>query len=341
MASEPPAKVQRLTPRLPTIELAQGVVIPALGYGTGTAFFAGARGEDKTIMSVKMALHNGLLHIDEAEMYKNDAMTGKALREWFEETGTQRCELFVTGKVLGSVDGLEGWAESIEASCRGSLERLGIDYFDLYLIHAPCQLLPNKELSPFKRSLPEVWAEMEALVSLGLARSIGVSNWRVSDLESVFDAATIKPCLNQVENHPHLQQAHLMDYCGARGIAVASYGGLKPLTDKELGTKRLMTEVVPRIAAAHGKNVTQILQRWNFQSAPFGRKVVITTTEQSARLEESMAVFDGSWELSAGDMAEIDAAGNEHHFRAFWRNLHTDAATTEGEVSLTTRAVKT
>jgi len=260
-------------------------------------------------------------HIDEAEMYRNDAVTGKALRAWLEETGTQRCELFVTGKVMGSVDGLEGWAESTEASCRRSLERLGIDYFDLYLIHAPFQQLSAKECCPFKRSLPEVWAEMEALVGLGLARAIGISNWRVSDLELVYDAATIKPCMNQVEHHPHLQQKHLMDYCEARNIAVASYGGLKPLTDKELGTKRLMTEVVPRIAAAHGKSAMQILQRWNFQSAPRGRKVVITTTEQSERLEESVAVFDGSWELSVEEMAEIDAAGREHHFRAYWPTL--------------------
>jgi len=302
------------------IELAPGVMIPALGYGIGTAFFAGKRGEEKTITSVKMALRTGILHIDEAEMYKNDAVTGKALREWFEETGNRRCELFVTGKVLGSVDGLEGWAESIEASCRGSLERLGIDYFDLYLIHAPFQRLSATECCPFKRSLPDVWAEMEALVGLGLARAIGVSNWRVSDLECVYDA-TIKPCMNQVEHHPHLQQKHLMDYCEARGIAVASYSGLKPLTDKELGTKRLMTEVVPRIAATHGKSVMQILQRWNLQSPPRGRKVVITTTEQSARLQESVAVFDGSWELSVEEMAEIDAAGNEHHFRAYWSTL--------------------
>jgi len=307
-------------PRSPLIELVPGVLIPALGYGTGTAFFCGARGEDKTVMSVKMALHKGILHIDEAEQYRNDALTGKALREWFQETGTQRCELFVTGKVLGSVDGLEGWAESIEASCRGSLERLGIDYFDLYLIHGPFQRF-GKECGPFKRSLLEIWAEMEALVSLGLVRAIGVSNWRVSDLESIYDSATIKPCINQVEHHPHLQQKHLMDYCESRGIAVASYSGLKPLTDKELAAQRLIAEVLPRIAETHGKSVMQILQRWNFQSAPHGRKVVITTTEQPARLDESMAVFDGSWELSAEQMAEIDAAGKEYHFRAYWPTL--------------------
>merc|ERR1712107_729113 len=105
-------------------------------------------------------------------------------------------------------------------------------------------------------------------------------------LEAVYGSAVIKPCINQVENHPHLRQPALMEYCGARGIAVASFGGLKPLTDKQLASRRLMTEVVPRIASAHGKTLGQVLQRWNYQAAPSGRKVVITTTQHAERLQE-------------------------------------------------------
>lgn len=309
---------ERVTNKIPGIELIPGVSIPSLGYGVGTAWFKGARGEDATIASVTMALEAGVLHIDEAEMYQNEAVTGKALRAWFAQTGTPRSDIFVTGKVLPSIDGLVGWPASIEASCRNSIEQIGIEYFDLYLVHAPFQ--QGKGDTTFKRSLPEVWKEMEALVAKGLTKAIGVSNWRIKDLQAVCALASIKPCINQVENHPHLQQPALIAYCQANGIAVASYGGLKPLTDKDLAQKRLMAEVVPCLAKAHGKTLAQILQRWNYQSPPAGRKIVVTTTQQAARLQEYVAVFDGSWQLSDEDMAQIDAAGAEHAHRAFWNS---------------------
>jgi len=314
MAEEPAEQRMRGAGNIPCMELIPGVSMPLLGYGVGTAFFAGSRGEDATIASVTMALDAGVLHVDEAEMYQNESVTGKALRAWFKKTGAPRADLFVTGKVLGSIDGVEGWAESIEASCRSSIQQLGIEYFDLYLIHAPFQ----KGGTAFKRPLLQVWTEMEALVTMGLTKAIGVSNWRIKDLQAVYDSAVIKPCINQIENHPHLQQRALIEYCQQKEIAVASYGGLKPLTDSDLSKKRLMAEVVPGIAAAHGKSAAQVLQRWNHQSSPKGRKIVITTTQQVERLAEYIAVFDGSWELSDAEMAEIDAAGNEHFHRAFW-----------------------
>merc|ERR1711998_227162 len=140
---------------------------------------------------------------------------------------------------------------------------------------------------------------------------IGVSNWRIKDLKEVNASAVIKPCINQVENHPHLRQPALMEYCQQNDIAVASYGGLKPLTNKDLASQRLMSEVVPRIAADHGKTLAQVLQRWNYQSPPM-KKIVVTTTSQEARLQEYLDVFENSWELTAAEMQEIDAAGDEY-----------------------------
>jgi diketogulonate reductase-like aldo/keto reductase len=318
MVAESQMQRVKATSTVPAIELILGVSMPLLGYGVGTAFFRGSRGEDQTIEAITMALDAGLLHIDEAESYQNEAVTGKAVRAWFATSGTPRSDVFFTGKVLGSIDGLPGWSDSIEASCRNSIEKLGINYFDLYLLHAPFN--GGEDNVPFKRSLPQVWSEMEALVEKGLTKAIGVSNWRKKDLEQIFDSAVIKPCMNQIENHPHLRQPLLIEYCQSKGIAVASYGGLKPVTDKNLAKTRLMTEVLPRIASAHGKTITQILQRWNSQSSPAGRKIVITTTQQASRLQESLDAFGGSWQLSAADMAAIDAAGDEHFHRAFWNS---------------------
>lgn len=303
--------------QVPTMELVPGLKMPLLGYGVGTAWFKGARGEELTIASIHSALDHGLLHVDEAEMYRNEAVTGKALKAWFQKTGRPRSDIFITGKVLGSIDGLPDWQESLEASCRNSIELLGIEHFDLFLIHAPFHQGKSHN-PPFKRSLPDVWKEMETLVAKGLAKAIGVSNWRIRDIEAIYGTAVIKPCINQIENHPHLRQPALIDYCESKGIAIASYGGLKPLTSKDLAQKRLMTEVVPRIAAANGKSLAQVLQRWNHQSGPVGRKVVITTTQQAARIQEYLEVFDASWQLSDAEMAEINAAGDENVFRAFW-----------------------
>lgn len=161
---------------------------------------------------------------------------------------------------------------------------------------------------------------MESLVESGMTKAIGVSNWRIKDIEAIYDSAKIKPCLNQIENHPHLRQPQLIAYCQSKGIVVASYGGLKPLTDKNLSQKRLMSEVVPRIAGQHGKTAAQVLQKWNQQSAPMGKKVVITTTSQAGRLKEYLDAIDDAWQLTNAEMAEIDAAGDEHTFRAFWNS---------------------
>lgn len=316
MVEEPEAKRPKVICNVPKIELIPGVFMPQLGYGIGTAWFAGARGEDLTIESVTMALDAGLLHVDEAEMYKNQDVTGKAIRSWFAKPNCTRSDVFFTGKVLPSIDGLPGWCEGIEASCKNSIEKLGIEYFDLYLVHAPFHHGAGN--APFTRPLLQIWREMESLVAKGLTKAIGVSNWRIKDLEEVYDSATIKPCINQIENHPHLRQPSLIEYCDNKGIAVASYGGLKPLTEKKLAETRLMAEVLPRIATAHGKTLAQILQRWNCQSPPSNRKIVITTTQRADRLQDYLEVFSGSWQLNEEDMDAINAAGDELTHRAFW-----------------------
>jgi len=276
--------------------------MPALGYGIGTAWY---RSKDEKVAALKAAVSSaldaGFRHIDEAEMYENDAATGEAVRSWLQRTGTDRQELFVTHKVM-SVD-----KPGIAETCRQSLERMGLEYFDLYLIHAPFQTSGE----PFKRPLKEAWAEMEGLVDAGRARAIGVSNWRVQDLEEIYETSRIKPACNQVEANPYLQQPALMSYCQARGILVTAYGCQLPLTRDELRggpVEPSVGEVAQRLGVTPG----QVLLRWAYQTG----RVPITTTSKPERMAEYLGIF--AFELSAEDLSAISAAGRESQRRCFW-----------------------
>ena len=195
--------------------------------------------------------------------------------------------------------------DGIEAVCCRSLQALGCAYFDLYLVHAPFQ----RDGSPFSTSLPEVWRQMEALVYNGLAKAVGVSNWRVSDLQAIYEGAWIKPCCNQIEAHPYLQQPVLADYCAERKISLYAYAPLAPLTKVTGGP---VDAPVNAAAVAHGKTPAQVLLRWCLQTG----KVPITTTSRPERLEEYKGAF--GFELSAGEVAAISEAGKQSPRRVYW-----------------------
>ena len=226
--------------------------------------------------------------------------TGEALQEWLSKHAVPRERLHITGKVL-SVDAEGG----VEAVCRRSLHALGCDYLDLYLVHAPFQ----RDGSPFATSLPEVWRQMEALVDKGLVKAVGVSNWRVCDLQAIYEGAQIKPCCNQIEAHPYLQQPLLADYCAERKITLCAYAPLAPLTKVPGGP---VDAPVNASAAAHGKTPAQILLRWCLQTG----KVPITTTSRPERLVEYKGAF--GFELSAGKVAAISEAGKQSPRRLYW-----------------------
>lgn len=291
--------------------------MPPIGYGLGTAWFR-SQG-DEAIATLKQsltsALDGGFRHVDEAELYENEAHSGPALQEWLSRTGTKREEVFVTGKVM-SVD------EGIDVVCSRSLERMGLEYFDLYLVHAP--FMPDG--SDFRKTLPEVWAEMEGLVASGKVRRIGVSNWRVEDLEQIYDGAKIKPVCNQVEAHPYLQQTALLDYCERHEIMVTAYAPLASLTKPELQGGPV-DAVVDEIAARLGATPAQVLMRWSLQRSSWTG--VITTTSKAERLQEFLAVKD--LELTADDVAAISAAGQQKPQRIFWADSGRFAADPSNE----------
>ena len=275
--------------------------IPALGFGVGTSWYKCPDDRKPALMAaVKAALDAGFKHLDEAELYANEDSTGVALQEWLADNPkTPRSSLFITSKVMSVDDGVEN-------VCKRSLEALGCDYFDLYLVHAPFQKDGGK---PFATPLPELWQQMESLVDNGYARAIGVSNWRVCDLEAIYQGARIKPCCNQIEAHPYLLQPKLERYCADRDILLTAYAPLAPLTKLSGGP---VDAAVDAAAAAHGATPAQVLLRWCLQTG----KGVLTTTGKPERLEEYKAAFD--FELTPEEVAAITAAGAQQQRRLYW-----------------------
>lgn len=278
--------------------------VPALGFGVGTSWIdAEKQGHGKELEdSIAAALDAGFTRLDEAEVYQNEATTGRALRGWLERTGTRRKKLFITGKVMDCDQG-------IEKRCRASLEALGCAYFDLYLMHGPFHI----ERGPYKRPLVELWAEMEGLVEKGLVRSIGVSNWRITDFEQVWETASIKPCCNQIERHPYLQQPELVQWCRDHLVAVMCYSPLAPLTKFTGGP---VDEVVKSIAAKHDSTPAQVLLRWGLLTGGS----LVTTTSNRARLQEYLGTLDLEFPLKEVD--DITAAGaSVPPQRLYWKML--------------------
>ncbi|MEW5307601.1 MAG: hypothetical protein WDW36_009983 [Sanguina aurantia] len=189
---------------------------------------------------------------------------------------------------------------------RASLQRLQTPYLDLYLIHAP--------FLPEGASLEGVWRQMEACVGEGLVRSIGVSNFRTSDLEELLTFARIRPVVNQVELHPYLQQPELSAFHKTHGVLTSSYGPLTPLVHAKGGP---LDPLLNQLAKKYDKTPEQVLLRWNLQKG----NMLVTTSSKPERMTQLLAVGStdtSRFSLSEADMAEIDRVGATHPFRKFW-----------------------
>jgi len=231
---------------------------------------------------VKHALKEGFRLIDTAKAYGNEREVGEAVRE----SGIPREDVFVTTK-LWNRD--HGYDKAMKA-CRDSLERLGLGYIDLYLIHWPV---------PGARK--ETWDALVDLKKEGLCRSIGVSNYTIPILQDLMKGSTVLPSVNQVEFNPFLYQKELLDFCNGQGIAIEAYA---PLTT---GNK-LNHPVLLELSQAYSKSPAQILLRWGLQRD----LIVLPRSSKTERISENIHVFD--FEISGKDMARLDAL-NEN-FRA-------------------------
>jgi diketogulonate reductase-like aldo/keto reductase len=279
-----------------TVQLSSGHLMPVLAYGTGTTWFGGNK-DDIIVSCVKSALEAGYRHIDEAEMYKTEPSAGVAISEYMSSSGLAREELFVTSKILTSI-------ADPEAGVQASLERLQLTYLDLYLIHAPFG----------EYDLAAAWQAMESLVEKGLVRSIGVSNFRTSDLEVICNGCKIRPCVNQIENNPLIVQPELFQYCKDRDIRICSYSPLAPIVHLGADAKAnaQITPVLSRLASKYDKTEANILLKWNLQTDC----AVVTTSTNIDRIAQSISLFD--FELLPEEVEEVRAEGAKTPLRKYW-----------------------
>jgi len=258
-----------MTSPSPTITLSNGVDMPQLGLGVWQVT------DDVAQRIAEYALSEGYRAIDTAKIYANEAGVGRALAA----TGVTRDEIFVTTKLWNSD---QGRATALGA-CDASLDRLGLDYVDLYLIHWP---------RPQAGLYVESWEICEEILASGRARAIGVSNFEPEHLEQLTAAGLTVPAVNQIECHPRLQQKVNREYHRAQGIVTTAWS--------PLGQGTVLDDpVVGSIAQSYGKSAAQIIIRWHLQLG----NTVIPKSVTPARVTENISVFD--FELTESDMATI------------------------------------
>ena len=254
---------------VPTITLNNGVEMPQVGFGV---FKVPPR---ETQQAVETALEAGYRHIDTAAGYANEEAVGKALRA----SGIPREELFVTTKLRNG----EQAAGTARAAFETSLEQLGLDRVDLYLVHWP---------APGLGTYREAWADLEQGFRDGLARAIGVSNFLPHHLRDLLQGSTVVPAVNQIELHPSFQQPETQQASREHGLAVEAYAPLGQAKDLDL-------PAITRIAQEKGVKPGQVVLRWHLQEG----RIVIPKSVTPERIAANIDLF--GFELSQGDMAEI------------------------------------
>ncbi|MCY8592887.1 aldo/keto reductase [Bacillus haynesii] len=255
------------------ITLNNGTTMPWFGLGV----FKVEEGPE-LVQAVKTAIKHGYRSIDTAAIYGNEEGVGQGIREGLKEAGISREDLFVTSKVWN--DDL-GYDETI-AAYEASLEKLGLDYLDLYLIHWPVEGRYNA-----------AWKALETLYEQGRVKAIGVSNFHIHHLEDLLKDAAVKPAINQVEYHPRLTQKELQTFCSSHGIQLQAWS---PLMQGQLLSHPLLKD----IADKHGKTPAQVILRWDLQNGV----ITIPKSTKAERIAQNADIFD--FELTIEEMKQID-----------------------------------
>ena len=286
---------------IPNVTLNSDRTMPIVAFGTGTTWFKGKQSKEKLIRCVKEALNVGIRHIDAAEMYETEIECGTAIHEWLKSNNNishiTRKHLFVTSKLSTSLNGI-----GVHAGCHAILFRLGLQYLNLLLIHAPFK----QYIADGQQGIVRIWQEMEELVHQGLVESLGVSNFTIENLKTIIQTCTIKPSVNQIEHHILLQQPELVAYCHHHEIVITSYSGLAPITKGTLSTVGSVVDshllkYIESLAAKYTVEKTHVLQRWILQS---GHKSIVTTSKTIERIQNMLKTFD--FELNEKEMNEME-----------------------------------
>jgi alcohol dehydrogenase (NADP+) len=259
-----------------------GGKMPALGFGTLIPDAA------LTKTATSDALEAGFRHFDCAERYRNEREVGEALEAGFAATGIAREDVFVTTKLWNT----NHRPDRVQPAFDASLERLRLNYLDLYLIHTPFAFQPGDEQDPRDQNgnvlydsgvtLLDTWRAMEALLDKGRCRAIGLSDITLNGLLPIYEAARIKPAVVQVESHPYLPETELLEFCNEKGIVLLAFAplghGMKP--------GLLEDPVISAIAARVEKTPAQVLLAWAVQRGT----AVLTTAKTTARARENFDI---------------------------------------------------
>ncbi|KAM7534787.1 hypothetical protein Aperf_G00000116794 [Anoplocephala perfoliata] len=288
----------------PTLQLNSGYAIPQLGFGT---FYA-----EKGLVAeaVKEAFDAGYRHIDTAMIYGNEEEVGQGISESMRKHGLNREDVFVTTKLWCNKHA----PKDVRQACEESLKRLGLDYLDLYLVHFPAGFHikegaetsgtdPQRYIFEYHK-LEDTWGAMEELVTAGLVKSIGVSNYSKRQIERILKNCKIVPAVNQVEVNLHWLNTKLIGYCKSKNIVVEGYGPLgNPGFFKDPSKSILELETVVEIAKNHNVSPAQVLIRHALQ-----RKIVVLAKSVTAeRIHSNFDVM--GFELSGKEMYQLNKAG--------------------------------
>ncbi|RIO55992.1 aldo/keto reductase [Staphylococcus hominis] len=257
------------------IEFYNGNQMPMLGLGTFRV-----ENDDTCKEAVKHAIESGYRSIDTAKVYGNEEQVGQGIKEGLESTGLNREDIFVTSKLFFENFGRENVAQAYETS----IQKLGLDYLDLYLVHWP---------GTNEAVMIDTWKGMEDLYKDNRVKNIGVSNFNPDHFEALLAQVSIKPVINQVEFHPYFTQEKLRKYLEAQNIYMESWS---PFMNAQI----LNDETLNEIGKEVNKTAAQVIIKWNMQH----NVVVIPKSVTSSRIEENIDVFD--FELSAEQMKRID-----------------------------------
>jgi 2,5-diketo-D-gluconate reductase A len=257
---------------VPSIELNDGNHIPQLGFGVFQV------PPDDTADAVKTALEIGYRHIDTAEMYQNEKGVGQGIRD----AGVDRADVYVTSKLNNGFHEPDAARRAFDKS----LELLGFDYVDLFLIHWPLPTL-------YDGDYVSTWRVLEEFKADGRARSIGVSNFQVAHLERLAEETDTVPAVNQIEVHPYFGNEDVRAFDGRHGIATEAWS---PIAQGAV----LDDPVITRIAEAVGRTPAQVVLRWHIQRGD----IVFPKSVTPQRVKENYELFD--FELSSVDVNAIN-----------------------------------
>ena len=258
---------------VPQIALNDGTTIPQLGFGVFKV------DPDETERIVTDALEVGYRHIDTAAIYGNEVGVGRAI----EKSGIPRDELYITTKLYNSDQGTQSAFDAFDLS----LEKLGLEYVNLYLIHWP---VPSRDL------YLETWLAMEQIHETQRTRSIGVSNFQVPHLEKIIAGSSTVPVVNQIELHPAFMQTDVVGFARKHDIHIEAWGPLGQGKYDLFGASPIKDA-----AAAHDKTPAQVVIRWHIQHG----NIVFPKSNSRERIAENFDVFD--FELTRAEVAAIDA----------------------------------